>query len=42
MEPPVSLPKANKTSREAIVVAEPPDEPPDIFLGFQGFLGAPK
>ena len=41
-EPPVSVPKAAKTSPAATAAAEPPEEPPGTFCKFHGFLTGPK
>ena|SRR4051795_2469710 len=41
IEPPVSEPSAPKHSRAASAAAEPLDEPPQIWAGFQGFRAIP-
>ena len=38
MDPPVSVPRANKTSPEATAAAEPADDPPGSQLRSLGFL----
>jgi hypothetical protein len=42
IEPPPSLPWANGTMPEATAAAEPPDEPPVVRVGSQGFLQGPR
>jgi len=37
IDPPVSVPVAPKHSPAATALADPPEEPPDTFLGFLGF-----
>ena len=36
MEPPVSLPNATWHKSAATAAADPPEDPPDTFLGFLG------
>ena len=40
-EPAVSVPSASGTMPAATAAAEPPEEPPVVSAGFQGFLVAP-
>src|SRR5437870_1788154 len=39
--PAVSVPSASGTMPAATAAAEPPDEPPDVSSGFQGFCTGP-
>ena len=41
IDPPVSVPKANKHVSAATPAAEPEDDPPGTLSGFQGFLVSP-
>ena len=41
MEPPVSVPVAAKAALAATAAADPPEEPPGVFLMLSGFFTAP-
>src|SRR3546814_20280841 len=41
-EPPVSVPVAAMTRPAATALADPPEDPPGIMVGSNGFLAGPK
>src|SRR5439155_18622605 len=41
-EPPMSLPSASGTQPDATAAPDPPDEPPGVRSGFQGFRVTPQ
>jgi hypothetical protein len=42
MDPAVSVPMAAKPSPAATAVADPPEDPPAMFVMFQAFRTSPK
>jgi len=42
IDPPPSLPWATGTMPAATAAADPPEEPPVVLVGSQGFFEAPK